>query len=74
LIVEKQIIYNDLIGWEHFKQDFNDIVDIHAHQRAVLGIYTPDLLPGMIVRNKDVKKLIKPVKSQKVRVRREKNR
>jgi hypothetical protein len=32
---------------------------------------TSDLLPGMIRKNKDVKKLIKSVKSQKVRVTRE---
>jgi hypothetical protein len=32
---------------------------------------TPDLLPGMIRKNKDVKELIKSVKSRKVRVMRE---
>jgi hypothetical protein len=32
---------------------------------------TPDLLPGMIRKNKDVRKLIKSVKSRKVRVMRE---
>jgi hypothetical protein len=47
LIVEKKIIGNNLIGWEHFKQYVNAIVDIHAHQRDVLGMSTPDLLPGM---------------------------
>jgi hypothetical protein len=62
---------NDLIGWEHFKQYVNDIVDIHAHKRDVLGMSTPDLLLGMIGKNKDVKKLIKSVKSRKLRVMRE---
>jgi hypothetical protein len=73
LIVEKKITGNDLLGWEHFKQYFNAIVDIHArsHQRDVLGMSTPDLLPEMIRKNKDVKKLINSVKSQKVRVTRE---
>jgi hypothetical protein len=33
---------------------------------------TPDLLPGMIGKNKDVKKLIKSVKSRKLCVMREK--
>jgi hypothetical protein len=63
LIVDKKIIGNDLIGWEHFKQYVNAIVDIHAHQRDVLVMSTPDLLPGMIQKNKDAKKLIKSVKS-----------
>jgi hypothetical protein len=71
LIVEKIYIGNDLIGWEHFKKYVNAIVDIHTHQRDVLGMSTPDLLPGMIRKNKDVKKLIKSVKSRKVRVMRE---
>jgi hypothetical protein len=57
LIVEKEIIENDLSGWEHFKQYVNAIVDIRAHQRDVLDMSTPDLLPGMIQKNKDVKKL-----------------
>jgi hypothetical protein len=61
LIVEKKIIGNNLIGWEHFKQYVNDIVDIHAHQHGALEMSTPDLLPVMIRKNKDLKKLIKKV-------------
>jgi hypothetical protein len=62
LIVEKKVIGNNLT---------NAIVDIHAHQCDVIGMSTPDLLPGMIRKNKDVKKLIKSVKSRKLRVMRE---
>jgi hypothetical protein len=71
LIVEKKIIGNNLIGCEHFKQYVSSIVDIHAHKRDVLSMSTPDLIPCMIRKNKDVKRLIKSVKSRKVRVLRE---
>jgi hypothetical protein len=53
------------------QQYVNAIVDIYAHQRDLLGMSTPDLLQGMIRKNKDAKKLIKSVKSQEVRVTRE---
>jgi hypothetical protein len=71
LILEKKSIGNNLIGWEYFKQYVNSIVDIHAHQCDVLGMSTPYLLPGMIRKNKDVKKLTKSAKSRKLRVMRE---
>jgi hypothetical protein len=71
LIVEKGVIGKNLISAETFKQYVNAIVDLHRHQRDVLGLTDPCLLPGMIRKNTDVKKLVEMVTARKLRLMRE---